>query len=309
MGALLQDVWGGLAGVWESLRVWLRREFGVLLLLSALFVAVHLLFGFLLKRLKRAWVTGLERHRPEGSSSGEAVKRAETLAGFFGWTGRLLIWFVFLLLVFNRLGVNIGPILTSAGIVGVVVGFGAQELFRDLIAGFFILVEDQVRVGDVAVINGTGGLVERVALRTITLRDFAGVVHIFQNGKIASLANMTKGWSAMLFDVPVAYKERPDRVMEVMRRVGEEMASDSGFKDRILEPVEVFGVETFGESGFVVRARVKTVPMEQWNVGREYRRRLKEAFDREGIEIPVPHMKVYWGAALDVRSGSLGGGS
>ncbi len=159
------------------------------------------------------------------------------------------------------------------------------------------MLEDQVRVGDVAIVNGTGGLVEAITFRTIVLRDLAGVVHVFPNGTIITLSNMTKVWSGYVIDMGVAYKEDTDHVVAVMRRVAEEMREDPDFRDRILEPIEIFGVDDFADSAVVIKARLKTQPIQQWNVGREYRRRLKKAFDTDGIEIPFPHRSVYVGEA------------
>jgi small conductance mechanosensitive channel len=160
-----------------------------------------------------------------------------------------------------------------------------------------MILEDQIRIGDVAIVNGTGGLVEAVTFRTLVLRDLAGVVHVFPNGSVSTLSNMTKGWSAYVIDVGVAYKEDTDKVVEVMRRVAEEQRQDPVFGPKILEPIEVFGVDNFGESEVTIKARIKTLPIEQWNVGREYRRRLKKAFDAHGIEIPFPHRSLYVGEA------------
>jgi moderate conductance mechanosensitive channel len=199
----------------------------------------------------------------------------------------------------SKFGVDVGPLLASAGIIGLAVGFGAQELVRDYISGFFMLLEDQIRTGDVAIINGTGGLVERIELRTITLRDLSGVTHVFQNGKISTLANMTKDWSAMVFDIGVAYKENVDEVMKIMSMVGEELLEDEKFRVNILEPLEISGLNEFGNSALVIRARLKTRPGEQWTVGREFRRRLKIAFDKHGVEIPFPHTTIYWGDEIN----------
>jgi small conductance mechanosensitive channel len=227
----------------------------------------------------------------------EQAKRAETLLGIVQKAGRIAIWVVVGMLLLMQVGVNVAPLIAGAGILGLAVGFGAQELVRDVITGFFILLEDHIRVGDVAVINGTGGLVESIGLRTIVLRDLAGVVHIFQNGKIGTLSNMTKEWSAMVFDVRVAYKEDTDKVIEVMREVASSLQQDESLGSKILEPIEVFGVDSFADSAVVIKARLKTQPIEQWAVGREYLRRLKKAFDAEGIEIPFPHRTLYFGEA------------
>jgi small conductance mechanosensitive channel len=194
----------------------------------------------------------------------------------------------------KKFNIDIAPILAGAGIIGLAVGFGAQELVRDFISGFFILLENQIRMGDVVTLNGTSGLVEDIQLRTVTLRDLSGTVHVFQNGKINTIANMTKGWSAMVFDIGVAYKENISLVMQVMKEVSEEMRTDEDFKLKILEPMEIFGLDNFGDSALIIKGRVKTRPGEQWTIGREYRKRLKEAFDKHHIEIPFPHQTIYW---------------
>ena len=219
----------------------------------------------------------------------ERKKRMETLLGIVRRAGQIAIWSLVVLLLLMQVGVDVAPLIAGAGIVGLAVGFGAQELVRDLITGFFMLLENQVRQGDVAVVNGTGGLVETIGLRTIRLRDLSGVVHVFQNGKISSLANMTKDWSAMVFDIGVAYKEDTDNVVRVIKEVASELKNDAEFSDKILNDLELFGVDSFGDGSVVIKARFKTRPIEQWNVGREFNRRLKMAFDREGIEIPFPH--------------------
>jgi small conductance mechanosensitive channel len=160
-------------------------------------------------------------------------------------------------------------------------------------------LENQIRRGDVAIINGTGGSVEKIELRTITLRDLSGVVHIFQNGKINTVANMTKGWSAMVFDIGVAYKEDLVQVMKLMKDVADKMRSEVEFESQILEPMEIFGLDSFGDSALIVKGRIKTMPSKQWAVGREYRKRLKEVFDEHNIEIPFPHQTIYWGEKID----------
>ncbi len=224
----------------------------------------------------------------------EHKKRVETLLGIVTRVMQMAIWGLAIVLVLMQVGVDVAPIIAGAGVLGIAVGFGAQELVRDVVSGFFQLIENHVRKGDVAVINGTGGVVENIGLRTIVLRDMAGVVHVFQNGKISTLANMTKTWSAMVFDIGVAYKEDVDRVMELIAEVGDEVRQDPKLGPKILEPMEVFGVEAFEENAVVVKARIKTIPSEQWTVGREYRRRLKAAFDANHIEVPFSRV-LYFG--------------
>jgi len=228
---------------------------------------------------------------------GPAAKRIRTLTNVI-WTIVFgVIWFVAALTILGQIGVNVGPIIAGAGVVGLAVGFGAQNLVKDLVSGFFLILENQVRVGDVAIINGTGGLVEAITFRTIVLRDLAAVVHVFPNGSINTLSNMTKGWSAYVIDMGVAYKEDTDRVVEVMRQVSEQMQAEPEYKAAMLDAIEIFGVDEFGDSAVTIKARLKTQPLQQWTVGREYRRRLKKAFDAAGIEIPFPHRTLYMGEA------------
>jgi small conductance mechanosensitive channel len=247
-----------------------------------------------LGRLESALITAGERTE---AVPGAAKKRVTTLVGLLRTIAIVGLWAVVVIITLEQIGLNITPILAGAGIIGLAVGFGAQNLVRDLISGFFMVLEDQVRVGDVAIVNGTGGLVEAISFRTIVLRDLSGVVHIFPNGTINTLSNMTKVWSGYVMDVGVAYKEDTDHVVEVMRRVGDELRQDPDLGPKILEPIEVFGVDDFADSAVVIKARLKTHPIQQWGVGREYRRRLKKAFDAEGIEIPFPHRSIYVGEA------------
>ncbi|HON96277.1 MAG TPA: mechanosensitive ion channel family protein, partial [Deltaproteobacteria bacterium] len=166
-----------------------------------------------------------------------------------------------------------------------------------VISGFFFILEDQVRVGDVAVVNGTGGLVEQINFRTIVLRDLEGVVHVFPNGTVSTLSNRTKTWSGYVFDLGVAYKEDTDTVIKIIAQVGEEMMRDPTFGPLMLDAPEIFGVDRFDDSAVVIKGRLKTKPIQQWVVGREFLRRIKYAFDEAGIEIPFPHQTVYFGDA------------
>jgi small conductance mechanosensitive channel len=288
------------AEFWETLltnsQQWIITELPGLVIIAIVILVLFRALAFSLKKLKKFLVG--KAQKTDKDDAAEIEKRIRTLMGIVSGIVKIMLWTVFLMIVMKKFGVDIGPLLASVGIIGVAVGFGAQELVRDFISGFFILLENQVRTGDVAVINGTGGLVEKIELRTITLRDFSGVVHVFQNGKIDSLSNMTKEWSAMVFDIGVAYKENVDTVMEVMREVGKSMQNDEEFGENILEPIEIFGLDQFGDSALVIKARLKTKPIMQWTIGREYRRRLKKAFDNRNIEIPFPHTTIYWGEEI-----------
>ena len=247
-----------------------------------------------LRRLEKKLLSQGEQ---EGDVPSEASKRAETLVRLLRQGVRIAVMIVVALIILREFGVDIAPILASAGILGLAVGFGAQNLVRDVISGFFLILENQVRIGDVAVVNGTGGLVESINFRTIVLRDLSGVVHVFPNGTIDTLANMTHEWSAYVFDIGVAYKEDVDRVMKLMSDVGGELRGDDYFGPLMVDDIEIFGVDQFADSAVVIKGRLRTRPIKQWEVGREYRRRLKHRFDQEGIEIPFPHRSIYFGEA------------
>jgi small conductance mechanosensitive channel len=230
-----------------------------------------------------------------GEPPSESAKRVETIVRLLRQAALIAIWATVALIILKELGVEIAPIIASAGIIGLAVGFGAQNLVRDVIAGFFFILENQVRVGDVAVVNGTGGLVEKINFRTIVLRDLGGAVHIFPNGAVTTMTNLTSQWSAYIFDVGVAYKEDTDRVIAIMKQVGQELSEDPAFKSLMLEPPEIFGVDKFADSAVIIKGRVRTKPIRQWAVGREYLRRIKYAFDENNIEIPFPHRTLYVG--------------
>jgi len=285
------------SGFWAKLfdkgQDWLINELPGLIIVIVLFFIVMKVIGFFLKKLRKSLVSRAEKN--EKLDTIEAEKRIVTLTSIIHGLVKIILWVIFIMILLQKFGINIAPILAGAGIVGLAVGFGSQELVRDFISGFFIILENHIRAGDVAVINGTGGLVEKIDFRTTTLRDFSGTVHIFQNGKISNISNMTKDWSAIVFDIGVAYKENPQVVMDLMKQVGDDLQIDPEFKDKILEPIEIFGLDKFADSAIIIKARIKTKPIQQWTVGREYRKRLKYVFDEQNIEIPFPHTTVYWG--------------
>jgi small-conductance mechanosensitive channel len=259
----------------------------VLIVIAALLAIKFIRVG--LSRLEAILVRARE---PSESVPGAAAMRIRTLMSVLWTIVAGLVWFTAVLTILGQVGVNVTPILASAGVVGLAVGFGAQNLVKDFVSGFFLILENQIRVGDVAVINGTGGLVEAITFRTIVLRDQAAVVHVFPNGSINTLSNMTKDWSAYVIDVGVSYREDTDRIVEVMRRVAGELQSDSRYGSAMLEPIEIIGVDAFTDSAVTIKARLKTLPIKQWMVGREYRRRLKKAFDAQNIEFPFPQRTV-----------------
>lgn len=271
------------------------------LLTSGIRIVVIAIGTYLILKSIRILITRMERilvkERGEFVSAIETEKRVKTLSNLLMKAASLAVFVIAFMMILREIGMDIAPIIAGAGIVGLAVGFGAQNLVRDVISGFFMIMENQIRVGDVAVINGKGGLVEEINLRTIVLRDLEGTVHVFPNGTINTLSNMSKGWSRYVVDVGVAYKENVDHVMQVLKEIGEELYRDESFGPMILEPLQVLGVDDFGSSEVIIKCAIKTQPLKQWDVGRELRRRIKNTFDEKGIEIPFPHVSVYFGEA------------
>jgi len=213
----------------------------------------------------------------------EWQRRAATLGGILTRLVTVTVGFIAVLMVLRELSIDVVPILTGAGIAGLAIGFGAQNLVRDVISGFFLILEDQVRVGDLARINGVGGTVEAVNLRTIVLRDNEGAVQVFPNGTITSLANLSKQYSYAIVDMRVAYMENMDRVFGTIREVGASMQSDPSWGPLVLAPIEVVGVESLADGWASVRTKFKTQPLNQGRVANELRRRLMTAFVQRRI--------------------------
>jgi small-conductance mechanosensitive channel len=227
----------------------------------------------------------------------ERAKRTETLARIVETTLRVVILIAALLMVLKQVGIEIGPLLAGAGIVGLAVGFGAQSLVKDVIGGFFILLENHMNVGDIVEIAGSAGVVESINLRVTVLRDLEGKVHVVPNGEIGVVMNMSKEYSQALVEIGVAYKENVDEVIAVLNQVAEGMRNDDAFGEYILDPLEVLGLDSFGDSSVNIKVRLRTQPAKQWAVAREFRRRVKKVFDEKGIEIPFPHCTLYIGEA------------
>lgn len=284
----LQSVVGSID--WDS-AVLVAVQIGLVIIAAAL---ASFVFVKLLSRFERTLV---KRGLAEGETPSESRKRAQTLMGLARQAVVLTIWVLALMIVLRELGVEIGPLLAGAGIVGLALGFGAQSLVSDFFAGFFLVMENQVRVGDAVRVNGTWGYVEQLNFRTLVLRDLTGEIHIFPNGTITTLSNMSHEWSAHVFEVGVAYKENTDVVVEIIQQVGSGMRGEEAYADLIIEDLEIFGVDQFADSAVVIKGRIKTRPLKQWIVGREFNRRVKLAFDQRGIEIPFPHRTVYFGEA------------
>jgi small conductance mechanosensitive channel len=269
-------------------------ELGGWVFTSGLRVLLIAGLAFVLARIVTLLVTRFEHqvNLGTGLDALERGKRARTLGSLIRNVAAAVITIVAVLMILNEVGINIAPVLAGAGIVGLAVGFGAQTLVRDIISGFFLILEDQVRVGDVAAINGVGGLVEAINLRTIVLRDAEGTVHVFPNGAINTLANRSKEFSFYVIDLGIAYEEDPERVTQVLREVGAGLQADDRYGPLILAPLEIMGVDAFGDSSVTLKMRIKTVALKQWEVGRELRRRILRAFREHGIDIPFPQRVV-----------------
>jgi small conductance mechanosensitive channel len=226
-------------------------------------------------------------------NNGETVKRAETLGRVFRYIATVIICLLTGTLILSELGVSVAPILGAAGVAGLAVGFGAQSLVKDYFTGFFLLVEDQIRQGDVVELGQHAGFVEEVTLRYVQLRDYDGRVHFVPNGSITSVVNMGRGHAQAVIDIGVAYSTNLDDAMAVMKTVASEMRADPLYTQRILDDLEMAGVERWADSSIIIRARFRVGPLEQWAVRREYLRRLKYAFDDKVIEIPFPQVTLH----------------
>ncbi len=273
----------------QTLQQW-TVEHGLRILI--ILVITKLLIVLLNKAVNR-----FEKRFGDGVAS-EKEKRVKTLSGIISTAIKVTVYSAAIIMVIAECGIAIGPLLAGAGIAGLAIGFGAQSLVKDIISGFFIILEDQIRVGDVVNIAGAGGIVEAINLRTTRLRDLEGRVHIVPNGLIDVATNFTREWSRALVEIGVAYKEDVDQVIEVLREVGEELRNDPDFKNLILEPMTVLGVNSFGDSSINISMFFKTLPIRQWDVAREFRKRVKKAFDQRGITIPFPHRTVYMGPSI-----------
>lgn len=218
----------------------------------------------------------------------ERAKRAKTLGGLIRNVLTTLVVIVAGLMALREVGLDITPILTGAGILGLAVGFGAQTLVKDIISGFFMILENEIRVGDVVQIDTHGGVVESMNLRTIVLRDLEGTVHIIPNGAVSAVMNRTKDFSFYVIDLPAAYSANTDEVVALVRRVGAELRKADEFAPFILDDIEILGVDAFADSSVTIKVRIKTMPLRQWTVGRELRRRLKLAYDESGVAFPFP---------------------
>ena len=288
--AVLLEIWG------VSVVKFLSTPAGETVLARGALIALVIVAGLALIRLSNATVLSLLRPRVlDRVRSREAGRKLQTLAPLAQTSVKLLVVLVGSLLILQLVGVETGPLLAGVGIFGLAVGFAAQSLIKDVINGLFILTEGSVDAGDVVNVGGVSGLVEKVTLRSVRLRDLSGNVHFVPNSTIDHVENMTKDYSRYLLDVGVGYREDTDEVVSIMKEVDEAMRQDPQYGRDMLEPIEILGVDRFEDSAVIVRGRLKTRPIKQWSIGREFNRRLKKAFDEKGIEIPFPHRTIYWG--------------
>jgi moderate conductance mechanosensitive channel len=262
-------------------------------------VVLIVIAAYIVLRLLKIIIMRFQSNLEKGDPTGEAGKRAQTLGNLLRTAVVIIIFTVAIIMSLSELGMQIGPIIATLGIGGLAIGFGAQFLVRDLISGFFIIMENQIRVGDVVSINDKGGVVEMITLRIVRLRDLHGVVHYIPHGQIAVVSNMTKDYGRYVFDVGIAYREDVDEVIEILKEIGDELVKDPDYRDVIVEPLEILGLDRFEDSAVVIRARITTRPIQQWRVGREFNKRMKKVFDERGIEIPFPHRTIYMGVLKD----------
>ncbi len=267
-------------------------------------VAFILLLAYIAYRLLKVFTRRLQREVDEPDMVRKRLReqRAQTMASLLNNVGLITIAVLAALMILGTF-IEIGPLLAGVGVLGLAFSFGAQTLVKDLIAGGFMLVEGQFAVGDVVRVGDTAGMVEKMTLRTMVLRDVNGVVHIIPNGSVEMLSNLTKNWSRAVLEIGVAYKEDVDRVMEVMRDEAIRMWKDADWAPLIVEEPTVPGVERFDDSAVVIRVMFKTLPLKQWDVARQFRRRIKNRLDDEGIEIPFPHRTLYWGTEGEQNPG------
>jgi len=231
--------------------------------------------------------------RDAGMSEEAEKKREDTLIRIFTGATSILISILAILMILQEAGLKIGPILASAGIAGLAFGFGGQYLIKDIITGLFLILENQYRIGDVININGTGGLVQDISLRKTTLRDIDGTLHHIPHGSITMVSNMSKDFARVNLDVGVAYSTDLEHVISVVNKTGNELAADPLFSDSIISPPQFLRINAFEDSAIVIKILGDTKPLKQWDVTGELRKRLKIAFDREGIEIPFPQRVVH----------------
>ena len=261
--------------------------------LSGVTVLLIVLLAFLSAALARRFIAASHQRLSARADGPEERKRIETLERVFRYIASVVVTVVAFMLVLSELGISIAPILATAGVAGLAIGFGAQSLVKDYFTGFVMLIENQIRVGDVVEVAGKVGAVEELTLRYVRLRDYEGAVHYVPNGAILTVTNRSRLFAFAVLDIGVAYKEDIERVSQVMKETATALRAEPDWADKILDDLDIAGVDQWADSAVVIKCRLKTVAQEQWAVRRAFLGRLKNAFDRAGIEIPFPHRTVY----------------
>lgn len=279
--------------IWKDLLhvdVYVVNAIRILLILVFAYVCTFII-GRLLRQLRVYTVKAMLR--AGGGNEIELEKRAKTIGGLTRKAMFALVWTIALLMILKELNFDVRPLLAGAGVVGVAIGFGAQNIVKDVLGGLFLMLENQVRVNDIAVINGKGGLVEEINLRTIVLRSEDGAVNVFPNGSIQSLANLTREFSYYVFALGISYQNDSDRAVALLKEIGETLAAEDPYRALILAPLDVWGVDQLSNSAVVIKARFKTLPSQQWTVGREMNRRIKQRFGEARIDLTPSTQPVY----------------
>jgi len=276
----------------ESLKLWFVQHGMLVLLIAAISYLLYRLIKSILPSVVENSLTGRGRGR---KAREDLARRVQTLSGALGTVIAIVLAVAAIFMILAEVGVDVTPLLATAGVAGIAIGLGAQSLIKDIIAGLFILFEDQYNNGDVVKVAGLAGVVEGINLRRTVLRDLDGIVHTIPNGEITTASNYSKEYSRIHIDIPVAYGEDLDHCIEVINRVGQELANDPAWSKKIRSAPKSLGVNNFGDSGIDIKVLGDTKPLMQWEVAREFRLRIKKAFDKENIEIPWPHIKLYHG--------------
>jgi len=268
-------------------------------LVNAIRIAVILIFAYIGTLVVSRLLRGVRKYtvkmmlRAGGGNEIELEKRAKTISGLTRKVLLVLIWTIAWLMVLKEMNFDVRPLLAGAGVVGVAIGFGAQNIVKDVLGGLFLMMENQIRVNDIAVINGKGGLVEEINLRTTVLRGEDGAAHIFPNGSIQSLSNLTREFSYYVFSLGISYQNDSDQAVAVLKELADALANEEPYRSAILAPLEIWGVDQLSNSAVVIKARFKTLPSQQWVVGREMNRRIKKRFGEAHIDLTPSSQPVY----------------
>ncbi len=272
---------------WVAVKEWLSFTQPILHIL------LIILLAWLIIRIVRKLLRLFRNYMARRTTDSEEIKRVETLGRVFRYTASVVITLVAGMLILSVLGISVAPILATAGVVGIAIGFSAQSLIKDYFNGFFILMENQIRQGDLIEAAGKSGVVEEITLRHIRLRDYEGSVHYVPNGTITTVTNKSRSFVFAVIEIGVSYRENIDQVFSLMRTVATQLRKDPELNTQILEDLEISGIEKLGDSAVIVRARIKVLPSEQPDVRREYLKRLKQCFDENKIELPYPQLTLH----------------